>query len=100
MRRGGKPCIYIMHPAGPGKGGGKLCMYNYNNNMHHAPRGLKADTLSVTTTSGVDSFGSGWGISSEVYGNNACFLTPRSELYHPVRKPWPSRLLGILRNLH
>ena len=29
-------------------------------------------------------FGSGWGIYIEVYGNNACFLTPRSELYYSV----------------
>ena len=25
-----------------------------------------------------------WGIYIEVYGNNACFLTPRSELYYSV----------------
>ena len=29
-------------------------------------------------------FGSGWGIYIEVYGNNACFLTPRGELYYGV----------------
>ena len=29
-------------------------------------------------------FASGWGIYIEVYGNNACFLTPRSELYYSV----------------
>ena len=27
---------------------------------------------------------SGWGIYIEVYGNNACFLTPHSELYYSV----------------
>ena len=29
-------------------------------------------------------FASGWGINIEIYGNNACFLTPRSELYYSV----------------
>ena len=29
-------------------------------------------------------FASGWGIYIEVYGNNACFLTLRSELYYSV----------------
>ena len=29
-------------------------------------------------------FASGWGIYIEVYGNNACFLTPRSELYYSI----------------
>ena len=29
-------------------------------------------------------FASGWGIYIEVYGINACFLTPRSELYYSV----------------
>ena len=29
-------------------------------------------------------FWSGWGMYIEVYGNNACFLTPRSELYCSV----------------
>ena len=29
-------------------------------------------------------FGSGWGIYIEFYGNNACFLTLRSELYHSI----------------
>ena len=29
-------------------------------------------------------FASGWGIYIEVYGNNACFLTPRSELCYSV----------------
>ena len=29
-------------------------------------------------------FASGWGIYIEVYGNNACFLTQRSELYYSV----------------
>ena len=29
-------------------------------------------------------FASGWGIYIEVYGDNACFLTSRSELYYSV----------------
>ena len=29
-------------------------------------------------------FASGWGIYIEVYGNNACFLIPHSELYYSV----------------
>ena len=29
-------------------------------------------------------FASGWGIYIEVYGNNACFLTPPSELCYSV----------------
>jgi len=29
-------------------------------------------------------FASGWSISIELYGDNACFLTARSALYYPV----------------
>ena len=29
-------------------------------------------------------FASGWGIYIEVYGDNICFLTSRSELYYSV----------------
>ena len=40
--------------------------------------------LSVTSTSRVYSSGLVGGIYIEVYGNNACFLTPRSELYYSI----------------